>query len=187
MKQTFFVLVLVFLGACGSTSKEDTPRLFRQFTKRFKQVDLPIQESLLYRVHGNDLVSARIDTLMVQQFIDKNYKLRLDMPTYDGYGYGIRLPKKKELNYEGLIYYQSKGKEQFFILSTYNFEGKLIASMPISGDSSSYKRLTGRITDERTIIVKDFILNHPEKGTTEYVYEINDNGQIEPQDTFYQK
>lgn len=182
----FIVGAMMMLGSCY-WQETDTERDFRRFKNSFTTTSLPMDTSVLYRVHNSDVVTARIDTAMVQAFIDKSYKLRASDPVYDGYGYGLRLPKTDDLPYEGLIFYESKGREQFFILNTYTLGGELLSSLPISGDSSSYKRLTGRITQNRLIGVREFVLHHPELGSAEYLYQINENGMIEPLDTFYSR
>ena len=86
-----------------------------------------------------------------------------------------------------LIYYQSKGQSQFFILNTYSLDGDLISSLPLSGDSSSYKRQTCQISEDRLIIIRDFVLHQEEENATEYFYEIEKNGLITALDTFYNK
>ena len=187
MKSILLICSILFLMVACTTPEKKSTKLFNQFTRSFKTINLPMDISLLYRVHSSEIVSARIDTTMIQQFINKNYKLRANMPAYDGYGYGIRLPKEDSLLYEGLVYYESKGQEQFFILNTYSLDGQLVYSLPISGDSSSYKRLTGSISRERTITIKNFISNQPEKGAIEYLYKIKTDGEIIPLDTFYLK
>jgi len=146
--------------------------------------NLPIDTNLLYRVHNNPMVKNRIDTTYVQNFIDKKYQLRLDMPVYDGYAYGIRLPKD-EYKYESLIHYKSSGREQFFVLNTYSPKGDLRSSLPISGDSQSYTRRTGEITENRTILLREFVLNQPDSVSIEMLFEIDSSGTIMPLDTFY--
>ena len=108
------------------------------------------------------------------------------MPVYDGYAYGYRLPKNDNI-YESIIYYQSKRREQFFVLNTYTSKGILLSSLPISGDSSSYKRITGQITEDRIISLREFILNQPDSISKELLFQIETNGTIIPLDTFYSK
>lgn len=170
--------------ACSEPVISDQKR-FQRFVRSFQEINLPIDTALLYRVHSSDLVTARIDTALVQDFIDKDYKLRVGDPVFDGYGYGVRLPREDTASYEALIYYYSEGREQFFVLHTYALDGTSLGSLPISGDSSSYKRLTATITERRVISVHDYILHHPEKGLTEYLYEIRPDGEIVLLDVFY--
>ena len=180
------LIVLIVLIACNETTS-DQNKSFKRFTKRFKTIDLPMNTNLLYRVHNSDLVSVRIDTSSIQQFINIDYKLELNVPVYDGYAYSIKLPKEKGLNYQGLIYYQSKGQSQFFILNTYSLNGDLVSTLPLSGDSSSYKRQTSQISEERLITIRDFLLHQKEKNTIEYFYKIQESGLIVALDTFYNK
>jgi hypothetical protein len=185
MKQLPILLIyLITLLACNQTTSERS-KSFKHFKKHFKTIDLPITTNLLYRVHNSKLVFARIDTSFIQQFINSDYKLEVNDPVYDGYAYSIKLPKGKEQNYEGLIYYQSKEQSQFFILKTYSLDGHLVSTLPLSGDSSSYKRQTCQISEKRLIVIRDFYLHQEEKNVTEYFYEINENGLITALDTFH--
>lgn len=183
--QRISILLFVFalLTACNLDSS-DHSKSFKRFSKRFKTIHLPIEEGLLYRVHNSDLVSARIDTSLVQSFINPTYKLKASDPVYNGYGYAVKLPKEKDLNYHGLIHFESKGQRQFFVLNTYNLEGKLISTLPLSGDSSSYKRQTCQISEDRLIVIKNFILHQDKEKANKQVYEIKENGLIVPIDTF---
>jgi len=187
--KTILYIILVFIPlsivntSCQSIGK-DKQQLFESYTNQFELTNLPIDTNLLYRVHNNPMIKNRIDTVYVQSFIDDNYQLRLDMPVYDGYAYGIRLPKE-EYAYESLIHYKSDGREQFFILNTYTSEGVLKGSLPISGDSSSYKRITVEITESRTILLRESILNQPDSISREMLFEIDLSGTIVPLDTFY--
>ncbi len=185
MRNILFTAVLILLFGGCYWQETDIERDFRRFKNSFSTTSLPLDTNVLYRVHNSDVVSARIDTAMVQAFIDAGYKLAINDPVYDGYGYGLRLPKEEDLDYEGLIFYESKGREQFFVLNTYTPSGELVSSLPISGDSSSYKRITGRITQSRLIGLREFVLHYPELGSIEYFYQINKTGLIEPLDTFY--
>jgi len=181
MKSTSILLFFILLISACNLSTSDRSKSFKRFTKRFKTVDLPISTEMLYRVHNSDLVSARIDTSLVQQFINSDYKLEVDAPVYDGYAYAIKFPKEKVLNYQGLIYYKSEGQSQFFTLNTYSLKGELIATLPLSGDSSSYKRQTCQISEDRLIITRSYLLHQEkaaEENAIEYFYEINENGLI---------
>ena len=179
----YIVVIVSTITACQIREKSKQT-LFEGYINQFDLIELPIDTNLLYRVHNNPIVKNRIDTTYVQSFIDENYELRLDMPVYDGYAYGIRLPKE-EYNYESLIYYKSNRREQSFLLSTYSSEGNLLSSLPISGDSSSYKRIIGEITEDRTILLREFTLNQPDSTSKEMLFEIDPTGIIVPLDTFY--
>ena len=184
------ILLIAFISLIFSACQPErnhSKNDFESFVNRFELIDLPMDTALLYRVHNSPIVTTRIDTMEIQRFINKNYVLKAEQPVYDGYAYGVRLPRADSLAYEALIYYQSKGRHQFFVLNTYSLEGDLISVLPLSGDSNSYKRVTGNITSRRTIAVRDFLLHDREKGYTEYVYEIDNNGTIVPQDTFIQR
>ena len=185
MKSYIIYIVVVFsmITAC-QTQEKSKQALFKHYINQFELVNLPIDTNLLYRVHNNPIVKNRIDTTYVQKFIEEDYELRLDMPVYDGYAYGIRLPKE-EYNYESLIHYQSDKREQSFVLNTYSPKGDILSSLLISGDSSSYKRITGEITESRTILLREFILNQPNSISREMLFEIETNGTITPLDTFY--
>ena len=180
-----FITLSVINISCQSQGK-GKQELFKDYVNQFELIELPIDTNLLYRVHNNPMVKNRIDTNYVQKFIDNDYELRLDMPVYDGYAYGIRLPKE-EHTYESLIHYKSDGREQFFILNTYSLKGDLVSSLPISGDSHSYKRTTGEITENRTILLREFILNQPDSVSVEMLFEMDSIGMIVPLDTFYNK
>lgn len=171
------------MTACQIQEKSKQ-KLFESYINQFELVNLPIDTGLLYRVHNNPIVKNRVDTIYVQEFIDENYELRLDMPVYDGYAYGIRLPKE-EYDYESLIHYESSKREQFFILNTYSLKGNLLSSLSISGDSSSYKRIIGEITENRTILLREFVLNQPDSISKEMLFEIDSTGIILLLDTFY--
>lgn len=179
----YITVVVSAITAC-QTQEKSKQALFERYINQFELVSLPIDTNLLYRVHNNPRVKNRIDTTYVQNFIDKDYELRLDMAVYDGYAYGVRLPKD-EYNYESLIHYQSNKREQAFVLNTYSSKGNLLSSLPISSDSSSYKRVTGEITESRTILLREFILNQPDSVSKEMLFEIEVNGTIVPLDTFY--
>ena len=99
------------------------------------------------------------------------------MPAYDGFAYGFRLPKE-DFSYESLIFYQSENREQFFVLQNFSLEGDLIASLRFSGDSSSVKRLTGEMSANRTIRLREFFLHQPDSVSTEAFYEIAPTGEI---------
>ena len=157
--------------------------LFSRFIKQFQEVQLPIDSALIYRVHNNPMVQGRIDTLFVQKFINPEYQLKVNMPVYDGYAYAFLLPKEENI-YESLIYYKSEGREQSFVLNTYTPEGTLLSTLPISEDSSSYKRITGQINESRLIVLREFILNQPDSISKEMIFEIEKDGTIIPQDTF---
>lgn len=163
--------------------EESKTELFERYVQQFKEVELPIDTDLLYRVHNNKDIGGRIDTTFIQKFIKADYKLRADMPVYNGYAYGYRLPREGN-NYESLIYYHSKNREQFFILSTYSLEGEPLSSLPISGDSSSYKRVTAQIDESRMILLKEAILNQPDSGFKEIILEITEKGEINKLDEF---
>lgn len=180
------VFISLIFSACQPNQSHSTND-FESFVNQFELIDLPMDTTLLYRVHNSPIVTTRIDTTAIQKFINKNYELKAEQPVYDGYAYGVRLPKVDSLLYEALIYYQSKGRHQFFVLNTYTPDGDLVSVLPLSGDSNSYKRVTGHITTRRTIAVRDFLLHQPEKGYTEYIYEIDKDGTIIPLDTFIQK
>lgn len=186
MKQISFLFTLILIMACNQITS-DKAKSFKRFSKRFKTIDLPMSTQILYRVHNNELVSTRIDTSFIQQFINVNYRLKADAPVYDGYAYAVKLPKSKEQDYQGLIYYQSQGQSQFFVLKTYSLDGELISTLPLSGDSSNYKRRTSEISEEQLIIIKDFLLHQNKKETIESFYEIQKDGLIIPLDTFYNK
>lgn len=184
------ILLIAFISlifsACYS-NQDDTKNDFQSFVDQFELIELPLDTTLLYRVHNNPIVRTRIDTIAIQKFINKNYELKTEQPVYDGYAYGVRLPKGDSSLYEALIYYQSKGRQQFFILNTYTPNGDLVDVLPFSGDSSSYKRVTGSITARGTIAIREFLLHQTEKGYIEYMYEIDKDGTIVPLDTFIQK
>ena len=180
---TYIVVIVLTMTACQIQEKSKQ-KLFERYINQFELINLPIDTNLLYRVHNNPIVKNRIDTTYIQEFIDENYELRLDMPVYDGYAYGIRLPKE-EYSYESLIHYKSSKREQFFVLSTYSPKGDLLSSLAISGDSSSYKRIIGEITGSRAILIREFILNQPDSISKEMLFEIDSIGTIVPLDTFY--
>lgn len=186
MKNTLYIYIVVTILVFVSCQIQEKSKqeLFEQYINQFELINLPIDTNLLYRVHNNPIVKNRMDTIYIQNFIDNNYELRLDMPVYEGYAYGIRLPKEGYI-YESLIHYQSSQREQFFILNTYSPEGTLLSSLPISGDSSSYKRLTGEIGENRMIRIRESILNQPDSISKEIMYEIDPSGVIVPLDTFY--
>ena len=185
MKYYILYIVVVFsvITSC-QTQEKSKQELFERYINQFELVDLPLDTNILYRVHNNPIVKSRIDTTYVQNFIDKDYELRLDMPVYDGYAYGIRLPKEDAV-YETLIHYESNRREQAFVLNTYSDKGNLLSSLPISSDSSSYKRTIGEITENRTILLKIFTLNQPDSVSVEMIFEIDGEGMIMPLDTFY--
>jgi hypothetical protein len=171
------LFVFALLASCNLGSS-DHSKSFKRFSKRFKTIYLPIEENLLYRVHNSELVSARIDTSFVQAFINPTYKLKASAPVYDGYGYTLKLPKEKGLDYHGLIHFESIGQRQFFVLNTYSLEGKLISTLPLSGDSSSYKRQTCQISEDRLIVIKDFLLHQDKQKINKQVYKIEEDGLI---------
>jgi hypothetical protein len=187
LMQRISVLLLFFvlLTACNLGSS-DHSKSFKRFSKRFKTINLPIEEDLLYRVHNSDLVSARIDTSFVQAFVNPTYKLKVNDFVYDGYAYAIKLPKEKDLNYHGLIHFESKGQRQFFVLNTYNSEGQRISTLPLSGDSSSYKRQTCQISEDRLIVIKDYLLHQDKQKINKQVYKIKEDGSILSIDAFNQ-
>lgn len=187
MKNTpiLFLLFIAFI-ACDEPLP-DKQKDFQRFTRSFKTIELPLDTTLLYRVYNSDVVTARIDTAMVQQFIDKTYKLRVNQRVHDGYGYAVRLPKEDTLLYEGLIYYLSKGYQQFFILNTYTPDGDLVSTLPISGVKNNHHRTSGYIGQNRTISIRESILHQPDSGATEYIYQIDPDGTIVPLDTFFEK
>ena len=173
---SLFSLLLII--ACSPDS--DRSKSFKRFVKHFKPVELPMGTNVLYRVHNSDLVTTRIDTTYIQEFISPNYKLKVDAPVYDGYAYAVKLPKEKALNYQGLIYYLSKGQSQYFILNTYSLDGELKSSIPLSGDSSSYQRQTCYISEERLITIRKFLLHQKkDENMIEYFYQINKDGMID--------
>jgi hypothetical protein len=184
------ILLITFISlifsACHSNQK-DSKNDFQSFVNRFEPVELPLDTALLYRVHNSPIVTTRIDTIAIQKFINKNYELKATQPVYDGYAYGVRLPKEENSLYETLIYYQSKGRQQFFILNTYTLDGDFVDSIPFSGDSSSYKRVTGNIATNGIIAIREFLLHQPQEGYTEYIYEIGEEGKISKEATFIQK
>jgi hypothetical protein len=173
------LLFFVLLTACNLGSS-DHSKSFKRFSKRFKTINLPIEENLLYRVHNSDLVSARIDTSLVQVFINPTYKLQANAPVYNGYGYTVKLPKEKGLDYHGLIHFESIDQRQFFVLNTYNLEGERISTLPLSGDSSSYKRQTCQISEDRLIVIKDYLLHQDKQKVNKQVYKIKKDGSILP-------
>ncbi len=179
----YIVIIISIITAC-QTQEKSKQALFERHINQFELINLPIDTNLLYRVHNNPMVKNRMDTIYIQNFIDENYKLRLDMPVYDGYAYGVRLPKEGYI-YESLIHYQSDRREQSFVLNTYSSKGILLDSLPISGDSSSYKRIIGEITESRIILLREFVLNQPDSVSKEMLFEIDDSGMIVPLDTFY--
>ncbi len=186
MKYYIYVLAMILLISACKMKEESQQDLFLRYVHQFELVDLPIDTNLLYRVHNSSLVKNRIDTTYVQNFLDKDYQLKTHMPVYEGYAYGIRLPREDYI-YESLIHYQSKGREQFFVLNTYTPEGMLLSSLPFSGDSSSYKRIIGQIEENRTIVLREFILNQPDSVSKEIILEIEPDGTIVPLDTFYNR
>jgi len=123
----YIVVVFSMITAC-QTQEKSKQALFKHYINQFELVNLPIDTNLLYRVHNNPIVKNRIDTTYVQKFIEEDYELRLDMPVYDGYAYGIRLPKE-EYNYESLIHYQSDKREQSFVSYTEENAGQWIGSI----------------------------------------------------------
>lgn len=184
MKYILYMIVIIFTITACQLQEKSKKQLFEHHLNQFELINLPIDTNLLYRVHNNSIVKNRIDTTYIQHFINNDYELRLDMPVYDGYAYGIRLPKEEYI-YESLIHYKSNGREQFFVLNTYSVEGILLSSLPISGDSSSYKRVTGEITENRTILLRETILNQPDSISKEMLFEIDSIGMIVSLDTFY--
>lgn len=182
VKNSTICLVFAFLGliiifsAC-QFGEESQQKSFRKFVKKFEKIDLPIDTNFFYRVHNSPLVKERIDTSFVKKFIEPSYKLRAALPAYDGFAYGFRLPNEG-FDYESLIFYQSKRREQFFVLNTFSLEGHLIASVPFSGDSSSVKRLTGEMSSNRTIRLREFFLHQPDSASKESFYEIAPTGEI---------
>ncbi|MFK7773538.1 MAG: hypothetical protein AB8F94_15415, partial [Saprospiraceae bacterium] len=101
-------LALLIWQSCDVREESQT-ELFERYVKQFKEVPLPIGSDLLYRVHNNKDIGGRIDTVFIKKFINTDYELRADMPVYNGYAYGYRLPRE-ENKYESLIYYQSKNR-----------------------------------------------------------------------------
>lgn len=184
MKHTLYIVIVILTVIACQVQEKSKQELFEGYINQFELINLPIDTNLLYRVHNNPIVKHRIDTTYIQNFIEKDYELRLDMPVYEGYAYGIRLPKEEYI-YESLIHYESDQREQFFVLSTYSPEGTLLSSLPISGDSSSYKRITGEITENRMIRIRESILNQPDSVSKEMMFEIDPSGTIVPLDTFY--
>lgn len=183
------ISVLLFISAlliACNLGYSDRHKSFKRFSKRFKTINLPIEENLLYRVHNSELVSARIDTSLVQIFINPTYKLKASAPVYDGYGYTVKLPKEKGLDYHGLIHFESIGQRQFFVLNTYSLEGELISTLPLSGDSSSYKRQTCQISEDRLILIKDFLLHQGKQKINKQIYKIKEDGSIVPIDVLNQ-
>lgn len=187
MKKTIllFSILLLITSCISELPNEDSS--FQRFVQNFKPIELPLDTTLLYRVYNSDVVTARIDTLLVQEFIDKDYKLRINQRVHDGYGYAVRLPREDTLLYEGLIHYISKGYAQFFVLNTYSLNGKLVSSLPISGVRNNHERLTGYISKNRIISTRASILHQPDSGAAEYLYEIDQNGTIMPLDTFFEQ
>lgn len=182
LKISCCLLALLLWQSCN-IREESKAELFERYIKQFKEVELPIGTDLLYRVHNNQDIGSRIDTIFIKNFIQPDYQLRADMPVYNGYAYGYRLPRE-ENNYESLIYYQSKNREQFFVLSTYSLEGERLSFLPISGDSSSYKRVTAQIDESRMILMTKSILNQPDSGFTEIILEITEEGKIKKLEEF---
>lgn len=182
----FIIYIVVIVSAMTSCQiqEKSKQKLFKHYINQFELVNLPIDTNLLYRVHNNPIVKSRIDTTSIQQFIDEDYELRMDMPVYDGYAYGVRL-SKEEYNYESLIYYKSSKREQSFVLNTYSTNGELLDALVISSDSSSYKRIIGEITESRSILLREFVLNQPDSISKEMLFEVKPNGKIVPLDTFY--
>ncbi len=183
MGRIFIVITIIITFWQCQTREVSKEVLFGRFIKQFQEVQLPIDSSLLYRVHNNPMVQGRIDTLFVQKFIDAEYQLKVNMPVYEGYAYAFRLPKEENI-YESLIYYKSEGREQSFVLNTYTPEGTHVSALPISVDSSSYKRIVGQINESRLILLREFILNQPDSISKEMIFEIDQDGTIIPQDTF---
>lgn len=191
VKNRIFSLILAFLicvsffSAC-QFGEESQQKSFKRFVKKFKPIDLPIDTNFFYRVHNSPLVAERIDTHFVKKFIDPNYKLEAEMPAYDGFAYGFRLPNDG-FSYESLIFYRSKRREQFFVLQNFSLEGDLIASLPFSGDSSSVSRLTGKMSANRTIRLREFSLHQPDSVSKESFYEITPTGEILLLERFFSK
>ena len=186
VKYIIYIVVLISITTACQTQEKSKKELFERYVNQFELVNLPIDTNLLYRVHNNPIVKNRIDTTYVQNFINEDYQLRLDMPVYEGYAYGLRLPRE-EYDYESLIHYESSRREQFFVLNTYKPNGTLLSSLSFSGDSSSYKRVVGEIGENRMILLRAFILNQPDSVSKEMIFEIENDGTIMPMDTFYTK
>jgi len=188
MKHTnlLFFFLLLLLTAC-TTQESNSKKDFKQFARSFKPIELPLDTGLLYRVYNSDVVTTRIDTTMIQQFINPDYRLRINQRVHDGYGYAVQLPSEDTLLYKGLIHYLSKGYQQFFILNTYTPNGDLISSLPISGVKNNQNRLTGYIAKNRTIAIRESILHQPDSGAVEYIYQIEPDGTIAPLDTFFEQ
>ena len=184
MKYILYIVITIFTITACQIQEKSKQELFKHYINQFELISLPIDTGLLYRVHNNPIVKNRIDTISIQNFIDNNYELKLDMPVYEGYAYGVRLPREEYI-YESLIHYKSSQREQFFVLNTYSPKGILLSSLPISGDSSSYKRITGEISENRTIRIRESILNQPDSISKEMMFEIDSSGIIIPLDTFY--
>ena len=183
MIRIVFIIIAIIIFCKCQTREESYQTSFNHFIKQFQEVQLPIDSALLYRVHNNPVVKGRIDTFFIQKFIDEDYQLKVNMPVYDGYAYAFRLSRDNHI-YESLVYYKSEGREQYFILNTYTPNGTLLSSLPISGDSSSYKRIIGRINENRTVLLREFILNQPDSLSKEIIYEIEKDGTIYGRDTF---
>lgn len=187
MKNTILGCLLLLLFMACDEPLPDKQKDFQRFTRHFKAVELPLDTTLLYRVYNSDVVTARIDTALVQQFINPDYKLRVNQRVHDGYGYAVRLPDEDTLLYKGLIYYLSKGYQQFFILNTYTPDGDLVSTLPISGVKNNHNRTTGYIGKNRTISIRKSILHQPDSGAAEYIYQIDPDGTIVPLDTFFEQ
>lgn len=148
----WIVCVVLALGCgCGEVATERPTVDFETFVRSFELVDLPLDTSLLYRVHNSPVVGARIDTLAVQTYLNAGYRLAENAPVYDGYAYGVRLPQGA--GYEALVVYESWGQEQYFVLRTYTLEGVPVESLRMSGDSASRRRWMGEIDADRVVTV----------------------------------
>lgn len=187
MKNTLILFLLFIAFIACDEPLPDKQKDFQRFTRSFQPIELPLDTGLLYRVYNSDVVTARIDTLMIQQFINPDYKLRVNQRVHDGYGYAVRLPEEDTLLYQGLIHYLSKGYQQYFILNTYTPGGELVSSLPISGVKNNHNRRTGYIAQNRTISIRESILHQPDSGAVEYIYQIDPDGTIVPLDTFFEQ
>ena len=65
---------------------------FFGFAKKFKTIELPYGKAL-NRVHNNQLVTERMDSMHVYQHIDSTYRQRVNEPLSYGYAYGVRLAR----------------------------------------------------------------------------------------------
>lgn len=191
IKNLFLSVILAFLSLTFLFSsclfgEENQQKSFKKFVKKFEPIDLPIDTNFFYRVHNSPLVTERIDTSFIRKFINPDYELKADMLAHDGFAYGFRLPNEG-FDYESLIFYQSEHREQFFVLQNFSLEGDFIASLRFSGDSSSVSRLTGEISENRTIRLRQFLLHQPDSASKEFFYEIAPTGEILLLESFIDK